>query len=177
MKYLQKQYNYATRLRSSLNYIKENILDDVRVQLQEKTREYFFKMIWKRDAFSDVRILDLGAQYRISVLSKHGNECLGDISAGERQVLALAFTAALYSVSGYSVPVIIDTPMGRISGSARDNIASALPNYLSETQVLMLATDTEYTETVRTKLKSSVGAEYRIRHNEDTGISEVIEYD
>lgn len=174
---LREQYNFAEELRTYFKNIKESILDDVRKQLEEKTRNYFFNMIWKKDAFSDVCINDLGNQYKISVLSEFGNECLGDLSAGERQVLALSFTAALYSVSGYSVPVIIDTPLGRISGIPRDNIASSLPNYLSETQVIMLATDTEYTNTVRDKLKVSVGAEYRIEHDTTTKTSKVISYD
>ena len=73
--------------------------------------------------------------------------------------------------------MIIDTPLGRISGIPRDNIASSLPNYLSETQVIMLATDTEYTNTVRDKLKVSVGAEYRIEHDTTTKTSKVISYD
>lgn len=175
--YLTNQKEFAEKMRDQFKIVKESILDDVRRQLEEKTRNYFFSMIWKKDAFSDVHIRDLGSQYKISVLSEYGNECLGDLSAGERQVLALSFTAALYSVSGYSVPVIIDTPLGRISGAPRDNIASSLPNYLSETQVVMLATDTEYTDTVRQKLKVSVGEEYRIKHNVETKTSEVVDYE
>ncbi|WP_400211013.1 AAA family ATPase [Candidatus Methanarcanum hacksteinii] len=174
---LRKQYEVADNLRRYFKEVKESILDDVRKQLEDKTRSYFFSMIWKKDAFSDVLIKDIGSQYKISVLSDYGNECLGDLSAGERQVLALSFTAALYSVSGYSVPVIIDTPLGRISGAPRDNIASSLPNYLSETQVVMLATDTEYTETVREKIKVRVGAEYKIKHDVATKTSKVIDYE
>ncbi len=175
--HLREQYKFANELKDCFTNIKESILDDVREKLEEKTRSYFFSMIWKKDAFSDVHINDMGNQYKISVLSAFGNECLGDLSAGEKQVLALSFTAALYSVSGYSAPVIIDTPLGRISGVPRDNIASSLPNYLSETQVIMLATDTEYTDTVRDKLKVSVGAEYRIEHNIETRTSKVVNYD
>ncbi len=175
--HLREQYKFANELKDCFTNIKESILDDVREKLEEKTRSYFFSMIWKKDAFSDVHINDIGNQYKISVLSAFGNECLGDLSAGEKQVLALSFTAALYSVSGYSAPVIIDTPLGRISGVPRDNIASSLPNYLSETQVIMLATDTEYTDTVRDKLKVSVGAEYKIEHNIKTRTSKVVNYD
>jgi len=174
---LQKQMEYAKRLEGLMLEIKENIIEEVRERLESKTKRYFFNMIWKKEAFSDVRILDDGKQYKISVKSEYGRECLGDISAGERQVLALSFTAALYSISGYSVPVMIDTPLGRISGLPRENIAKALPNYMSETQVVMLATDTEYTSSVRERLKEKVGAEYRISHDEKTKTSKVINYE
>ena len=172
--YYEKQKNYAIQLLENFKTIKEQIIREVRVRLESKTREYFFNMIWKKKAFSDVRIVDLGNKYKISVLSSNNAECLGDLSAGERQVLALSFTAALYSVSGYSVPVIIDTPLGRISGTTRDNIASSLPNYLSETQLIMTMTDTEYTESVREAMKAAVGAEYKIQYDEDSKNSKVV---
>lgn len=174
---LQEQKDYVDHLKTLMDEIKESIVDEVRSQLEQKTKEYFFNMIWKREAFSDVQIIDLGKQYKISVKSEFGNECLGDLSAGEKQVLALSFTAALYSLSGYSVPVIIDTPLGRISGAPRDNIASSLPNYLSQTQVIMLMTDTEYTESVRDKIKTKVGMEYKIYHDEINKSSKVINYE
>ena len=174
--YLTKQKNYAMKLEALLIQVKDTIVTEVRRQLEDKTREYFFNMIWKKNAFSDVQIVDLGAQYRISVKNEYGEECLGDLSAGERQVLALSFTAALYSVSGYSVPVIIDTPLGRISGTTRENIASSLPNYLSQTQVIMTVTDTEYTEPVREAIKPCVGTEYHIRYDEKSKSSQVVEY-
>ena len=176
-KHLQEQKDYAEYIKNLMIEIKESIVDEVRSLLEKRTKEYFFNMIWKKEAFSDVRIVDTGNQYKISVKSEFGRECLGDLSAGERQVLALSFTAALYSISGYSVPVIIDTPLGRISGAPRDNIAASLPSYLSETQVIMLATDTEYTESVREKLKNSVGAEYKIKHNEELKTSKVVCYE
>lgn len=173
--YLYNQKECARNLLQKFQNIKQEILNEVRSRLEEKTREYFFNMIWKKSSFQDVQIIDLGSKYKISVLSPEGAECLGDISAGERQVLALSFTAALYSVSGYSVPVIIDTPFGRISGTTRDNIASSLPNYLSETQIIMTMTDTEYTDSVRESMKAAVGKEWRIQYDEKTRTSKVVE--
>lgn len=174
---LEKLRNYVMSLITAMLEIKDSIVDDVREQLEEKTRSYFFKMIWKRQSFSNVFIIDEGYRYRISVKSEYNQECLGDMSAGERQILALSFTAALYSVSGYSVPVFIDTPLGRISEKPRENVADFLPDYLSQTQLIMLPTDTEYTPVVRNKLKRSVGAEYKIKHDDINKVSGVSNYE
>lgn len=176
-KSLEKIRKYVFKLIDVMLKIKDSIVDDVREQLEEKTREYFFRMIWKRQSFSNIFIIDEGNRYRISVKSEYDQECLGDLSAGERQVLALSFTAALYSVSGYSVPVFIDTPLGRISEKPRENIADFLPDYLSQTQLIMLPTDTEYTNVVRSKLKRRVGCEYKIQHDDINKISKVIDYE
>lgn len=176
-KFLENIRNYVHNLINIMLEIKDSIVDDVREQLEEKTREYFFKMIWKRQSFSNVYIIDEGNRYSISVTSEYGQECLGDLSAGEKQVLALSFTAALYSVSGYSVPVFIDTPLARISNQSRENIADYLPDYLSHTQLIMLLTDTEYTDVVRSKLKRGVGCEYKIQHDDINKMSKVIDYE
>jgi len=169
-------WEYAKGIEADMEAVKKKIVDDVRLRLEEETRTYFFNMIWKKEAFSNVMIEDLGAQYKISLKNEYGKESLGRISAGERQVLALAFTAALYHVSGYDVPVIIDTPLGRISDEPSENIAESLPNYLSDTQVVMLMTDKEYSQAVRKKLLPHVGKEYKIVYDEKTMCSKVVNY-
>ena len=173
---LYLQMEKVNSVASHTQRIKDEIIEDVRKTLEKKTQEYFLNMIWKKDAFSSVSIVDDGKEYRISVLSKLGNSCLGDLSAGERQVLALSFTAALYEVSGFNVPVVIDTPLGRISDLTSEKIAEALPKYLSTTQVTILATDKEYSEAVRSRLIGSVGKEYKIEYDENSRTAKVKEY-
>ena len=158
----------------SLGVVKEilgEIVDEVRNTIQIKTNEYFLNLIWKKGAYKQVKIDE---DYNLSVTNKYGNECLGSLSAGERQVLALSFMAALKEVSGFDIPVVIDTPLGRISGEPRENIAKSLPNYLTDTQVTLLMTDTEYTGKLKAILKERIGKEYEIKFNEETGESKVI---
>lgn len=173
---LNAQRCFVERLEKILTTIRDSIVEDVRTQLESKTREYFFDMIWKTGTFENVRLLDQGARYKFSV-TQDGQECLGDLSSGEKQILALAFSAALHTVSGFSVPVFIDTPLGRISEEARENVAASLPRYLSKTQLIILPTDTEYTSEVRSKMSQFVGAEYKITYNENKKMSEVNRYD
>jgi DNA sulfur modification protein DndD len=173
---LKVQRDYVCKLESVLTGIRDSIVEDVRLQLETKTRSYFYDMIWKTGTFENVRLIDEGARYRFSV-TQDGQECLGDLSSGEKQILALAFSAALHSVSGYSVPVFIDTPLGRISEDVRENVAASLPKYLSGTQLIIMPTDTEYTSEIRSKMSQFVGAEYKIRYDEGKKMSEVNNYD
>ena len=157
--------------------IRDSIVEEVRKNLEWQTKQYFFKMVWKGKVWSDVRIIDEGNRYRISLLSDHGQESLGDQSAGEKEVLALSFTAALYNSSGISAPIFIDTPLGKISGPTRMNIAELLKSYLNQTQLIILPTDTEYTEDVRQCLLPKVGAEYKICYDSESRQSKVVNYD
>ena len=59
-------------------------------------------------------------------------------------MLALSFMAALRKITGFGFPLVIDTPLGRVSGEPRYNIARLLPEFLKGTQVTLLVTDSEY---------------------------------
>ncbi|MDI5892940.1 DNA sulfur modification protein DndD [Halomonas rhizosphaerae] len=64
------------------------------------------------------------------------------LSAGEKQIYATAMLEALGKTSGKRLPIIIDTPLGRLDSSHRDNIiGSYFPN--ASHQVILLSTDTE----------------------------------
>lgn len=177
VKALNKLNDYSNLIGNDIVDIRDSIVEEVRKNLELQTKQYFFQMIWKGKVWSDVRIIDEGPRYRISLLSDHGQEALGDQSAGEKEVLALSFTAALYNSSGISAPIFIDTPLGKISGPTRMNIAELLKTYLNQTQLIILPTDTEYTEEVRQCLLPKVGAEYRIKYDPELRQSKVVEYD
>ena len=64
------------------------------------------------------------------------------LSAGEKQIYATAMLEALGKASGRRLPVIIDTPLGRLDSKHRSNIISSyFPN--ASHQVILLSTDTE----------------------------------
>jgi DNA sulfur modification protein DndD len=164
--FLDKSIEYAKQ-------IKDEIMQEVREKIEAKTKEQFFNLIWNKEAFKDV-IID--NEYNISVIHHSGREGIGTLSAGQRQVLALSFMAALKQVSGFNTPIMIDTPLGRISKEPKNNIAKKLPNYLEGSQVIMLVTEEEYTPEVRDLMKSRVQKEYRIVMESPT-IAKVVKYD
>ena len=154
---------------------KNEIMETTRKEIEEKTRKQFFGLIWDKEIYQDVRIDE---DYNISVIHQSGMKAIGSLGAAARQALALAFMAALNDISGFDVPIIIDTPLGRISGKPRKNIANNLPNYLEGKQVTLLATDQEYTSEVRERLSKRVAKEYEIevKATKAGGISRVIPY-
>lgn len=162
-KKLRKVLAFCDKSLYALKKIKNEIMEDVRKEIEEKTKSQFLDLIWKKETYKDVRIDE---KYHISVVDRYGMEGIGTLSAGERQALALSFIAALNSVSGFNVPIIIDTPLGRMSKEPKKNIASNLPNYFKGKQVTLLVTEEEYTPEVRDKLSKRVGKEYVINFRE-----------
>lgn len=172
----KKMKQIHTFCRDSLTEIeslKIQVIEDFRKELEDQTKKQFFELIWKKENYSDVKINN---NYDLSVIHQSGLEGLNTLSAGERQVLALSFMAALNNVSGFDIPIIIDTPLGRISKEPKKNIAKNLPNYLKNKQVVLLVTEEEYTQDVRDALIGKVGNEYRIYFDEKQGTSKVMPY-
>jgi len=138
-------------------------MEQIKCEIEKTTKNHFFELIWKKENYRDVRISE---EYNISVLDQTGMEAIGSLSAGERQVLALSFMAALNTVSGFNAPIIIDTPLGRISREPKLNIAHKLPKYLEGKQLSLLVTEEEYTPEVREAFGKKIGREYQIRFGE-----------
>lgn len=172
---LRKVLSFCDRSLYALKKIKNEIMKDIRKEIEKKTKTQFLDLIWKKETYRDVKIDE---DYHISVLDQYGMEGIGTLSAGERQALALSFIAALNSVSGFDVPIIIDTPLGRMSKEPKKNIASNLPKYFKGKQVSLLVTDEEYTPEVRDKLSTRVGKEYVINFKEtkEGGEAKVVPY-
>jgi DNA sulfur modification protein DndD len=94
------------------------------------------------------------------------------LSAGERQLLAVAILWGLARASGQPLPVVIDTPLGRLDSSHR---AHLLERYfpLASHQVILLSTDTEIDEAAHALLEPYVGHSYVVRFDGSTNASNV----
>jgi DNA sulfur modification protein DndD len=104
--------------------------------LREALRE-----LWnKTDRLVDVDVSF--ADRRIALLGAFGEIRKRDLSAGEKQLFAVAFIYALARLSGRLMPFVIDTPLGRLDQQHRRRfVAEFLPN--ASHQVVLLSTDTE----------------------------------
>lgn len=171
---LRKRISFCDESEQIANQIKDEIMVEIRSEIQSKTQDQFFKLIWKADEFDEITISD---EYQVSLKHKTGREAIGSLSAGEGIILSMAFMAALNIVSGFNTPIIIDTPLGRISSENRRNIAKNLPNFLPEKQVLMLVTDTEFTDDIYQILKKNLSKMYNLKFSETGlgGFTEVTE--
>ena len=88
------------------------------------------------------------------------------LSAGEKQLFAIATIWALREVSGVPMPVIIDTPLGRLDGDHRQvMIQKYLPR--ASHQVMLLATDAEVDETIVKDLEPALSHAYHLDFDED----------
>ncbi|MEM2900654.1 MAG: AAA family ATPase [Thermoplasmata archaeon] len=160
---LNKVISFADKALEAAEKVKETIMEETRKEVEQKTKEQFLNIIWKKETYKRIEISD---HYDLMVYDQKDRHALSTLSAGEREALALSFMAALNEVSGFDVPIVIDTPLGRIGQQQRVNIANCLPKLFEKTQVVLLVTDTEYTEEVKNGIKESVYKEFKIFFHE-----------
>lgn len=90
------------------------------------------------------------------------------LSAGEKQIYAISILEALARTSGRKLPIIIDTPLGRLDSKHRSNfINNYFPN--ASHQVIILSTDTEVDEAFYEDLSSSISHAYKLDYDSTTG--------
>ncbi|MCA4963577.1 DNA sulfur modification protein DndD [Pseudomonas sp. Y24-6] len=90
-----------------------------------------------------------------------------ELSAGEKQIFAISILEALARTSGRSLPVVIDTPLGRLDSIHRKKLVE---NYFPKTshQVIILSTDTEIDYAFYEGLQGSISHSYHLVYNSET---------
>jgi len=84
-----------------------------------------------------------------------------ELSAGERQLLAVALLWGLARAAGQPLPVVVDTPLGRLDGSHREHLLERYFPHASH-QVILLSTDTEIDKDAFERIRDNVGRAYRL---------------
>jgi DNA sulfur modification protein DndD len=160
---LAKKITFIDDSEDEMKKIRKAILSEVRNETEEYLNQYFNDLIWKDEKYD----VELTEDYQVKVYGPSGEKKLGSLAAGEREVLALSFMSALSKISGFSAPLVIDTPLGRISSRPKRRIARNLPDYLEDTQITFLMTDEEYSQEVQARLDSSIAHEYELNYESD----------
>ena len=146
---INKQSEFCKKCRNILKETRLDLLAESRSEMETETLNVFTKLLWKKNAFSKVEILE---DYTFRLLDIFGTQTLGSCSAAERALLALSFTLALQKVSMHDSLLFIDTPIGRVDDDNRLNFVNTLCEIAKTKQVILTFTPTEYDDKVKSAL-------------------------
>lgn len=96
------------------------------------------------------------------------------LSAGEKQIYAIALLWALRLVSGRNLPIIVDTPLGRLDSEHRQRLIQQYFPRASH-QVILLSTDTEINTVLYTDLEPAIARSYQLRYHAGEAATQVEE--
>jgi DNA sulfur modification protein DndD len=155
----------STQVKETLKVFREKLTLRKLNKLEVEVTECFRYLLHKSDLVHRVAIdthsfslslYDLQGQ----IVPKHR------LSAGEKQLLAIAFLWGLARMSGRRLPIAIDTPLGRLDSSHRVNLIEKYFPSASH-QVILLSTDTEIDQSGVEKLRKNevIAREYLLEYN------------
>lgn len=92
------------------------------------------------------------------------------LSAGEKQLYAMALLLSIIEVSNRPFPLLIDTPLARLDKKHRKNVVTHLMNSATD-QLILFATNTEVTKTIKETFEPFLCREIHLIFNGDSGSS------
>ncbi len=155
----------VAKAKATLELFKERLTQKKLGNLETEVTKYFRYLLHKSDLVHRVAI-DKNT-YSLSLYDPQGQLIPKNrLSAGEKQLLAIAFLWGLARVSGRSLPVAIDTPLGRLDSSHRTNLIERYFPAASH-QVILLSTDTEIAkaEVGRLRELDAIRREYLLKYD------------
>lgn len=136
---------FAIHAQKHVLKIKNEIMNEIKESLRTSTERTFLNLIWKKNTYDRV---DIDENYNVALMHVDGYNNIGGCSAAEKAFLALSFTIALHKVACIDSPLVIDTPLSRVSDVNRINFAETLKELSKEKQMILFFTPSEYSEEV-----------------------------
>ncbi|HEV2597738.1 DNA sulfur modification protein DndD [Sphingopyxis sp.] len=163
----------AARVANALSAYEARLLAHKVDQLSREFLRCFRHLLRKPDFVSDIRID--AATFETHLIARDGREIAkAELSAGEKQVYATAMLWALARTSGRALPMIIDTPLGRLDLEHRANLVERYFPAASH-QVIILSTDSEIGSDLYAALKPSISHCYRLEYDGEAGGTHVLD--
>ncbi len=163
--------DHAERVRITLDALKADAtrrhLDRISTLVLDSLRN----LMRKENLITEITIDPV--TYAVELRGSSGQPLTAEqLSVGERQLLAVALLWGLARASGQPLPVVIDTPLGRLDSAHRHHLLSRYFPHASH-QVVLLSTDTEIGADAWKELAPHIGLSYRLEFDPAAGASTV----
>ena len=165
----------ASKVREVLREFSSTLRKRKLAQVSERFVEAFNSLATKKNLVDKIQIDE--EDFSLKLYRKDGVVLPKDqLSAGEKQVYAIAMLTALARVSGRPLPFIIDTPLARLDSRHRTNLVENFFPKASH-QVIIFSTNTEIDREYFEQLEPSVARAYLLSYDEQSeSTTELNEY-
>jgi DNA sulfur modification protein DndD len=162
----------ANRLQDALEEYERRLKKEKLEQLSESLLDCLNGLMHK-EIFQKVSIDP--ESFSVTLFDKGNNPVPKDqLSAGEKQIYAIATLWALARTSGRPLPFIVDTPLGRLDSDHRLNLVQNFFPVASH-QVIIFSTDTEIDQRYFEELSDYISHSYKLEYEPSKGETKVRE--
>ncbi len=154
---------YANNARNLLEEFSQRTAHRRLQELEDEFIQAFHRLSRKEDVPLQAKIDP--DTFMVSLLDDQGHRISKhQLSAGEKQIYAIAILEALARTSGRKLPIIIDTPLGRLDSKHRSKLVKYYFPQASH-QVVILSTDTEVDREFYQSLSTDISHAYHLQYD------------
>lgn len=148
------------------------LLEQKITQVRKNFVEIFNSLLRKRNFITDLQID--AKTFNTRLIKANGKVVeKSALSAGEKQIYAIAMLWSLAKTSGRHLPMIVDTPLGRLDREHRDNLMKFYFPHVSH-QVIILSTDTEIDDLYVNQLDEFISESYLLEYNHELASTQAL---
>jgi DNA sulfur modification protein DndD len=155
-----KQSTREVEVYTQLHEVFSEATDLLRSRLREGVAKTATETFLEITTEPDYSRLDINDQYGLTIVDRNGRT-VPLRSAGAEQVVALSLISGLNKKSGKGLPMIMDTPLGRLDTKHRARILKSLPGMAPQVILLVHAGEID-PETGLEPLADRIGAVFEI---------------
>ncbi len=164
--------HHARKVRTTLSAFRDAVIKRHVRRIERLVLESYQQLLRKASLVTGLSIDP--TRFSLTLFGRD-NEVLnvGQLSAGERQLLAVALLWGLAKASGRPLPTAIDTPLGRLDSDHRVYLVERYLPFASH-QTLLLSTDEEIAGEYLKRLRPWIGRSYYIAYDDEEGQSQLV---
>ncbi len=158
---------HSAKVRATLRAFRRAVIDRHVRRIEQLVLESYQQLL--RKAALVTRLSIDPESYALTLFGRDGDVLSAErLSAGERQLLAIALLWGLAKASGRPLPTAIDTPLGRLDSGHRMHLVERYLPFASH-QVLLLSTDEEIAGEYLERLSPWIGRTYQLAYDDEAG--------
>lgn len=171
----EKTLQAAGRAKRVFEILKVRMLASKATWLSKQITSEFQALVHKQGFVGSVAVNPVS--YEVTLIDGGGLELsMERLSAGERQLLAIAVLSALIKERKSRFPVVVDTPLARLDRQHRETLVERFFSTVSH-QVMVLSTDQEVSGTVYATLHPYTSQEITLQFDAKTRSTSVAPLD
>ena len=164
---------HAAKVRSTLGSFRRAVVECHVRRIEQLVLESYQQLLRKSALVTQLSISPI--DFSLTLLGRDREELSAErLSAGERQLLAIALLWGLAKASGRPLPTAIDTPLGRLDSVHRMHLVERYLPFASH-QVLLLSTDEEIAGEYLDRLAPWIGRTYQLAYSDEIGETRIVE--
>lgn len=163
--------HHAGKVRTTLGTFRRAVIERHVRRIEQLVLESYQQLLRKSALVTRLSIDP--ENYSLTLFGRDGEVLSAErLSAGERQLLAIALLWGLAKASGRPLPTAIDTPLGRLDSGHRIHLVERYLPFASH-QVLLLSTDEEIAGEYLERLSPWIGRSYQLSYDDEAGETQI----